>query len=422
MIVVGGGIAGLYVASRKEDAVLLEASSRVGGRVRTVRHRDDSTVLYEAGPWRVHTSHTRVLKLLEELHIELHGGGGELSVHDRYLLEQGVHGAIEQELKSGYEGFHAAADAEARTYDVRHPGGQYQYISGGFHRIVEALTNIIPPRRIHVHHRVTNVRFDSGEYILSIVKREGDAFTNHTMRTLRLVCALPPRETLEWDIANGSVHKYIPWAPPAASHLRSPVDPRGSNLSPYHRYFTCTKLEAGASRVEITTLVIFKELQRGRRTVLAQTHLSKPKKCKELLEKDLKKALRDHLPQVNRLQLKDVHFHYWDHASHYWVPTFGFKSAKEHAKRCIEPHPVQCPQLYWVGEAFSTHQGWVEGALETAEMCLSRMQQSSANVHRISLEDGDCVAIEGRVSLMCQSLRRCIRGHSRPLTTTCTET
>ena len=36
MIVVGGGIAGLYVASRKEDAVLLEASSRVGGRVRTV--------------------------------------------------------------------------------------------------------------------------------------------------------------------------------------------------------------------------------------------------------------------------------------------------------------------------------------------------------------------------------------------------
>ena len=32
------------------------------------------------------------------------------------------------------------------------------------------------------------------------------------------------------------------------------------------------------------------------------------------------------------------------------------------------PHPNRLPGLYWVGEAFSSIQGRIEGALETAEM------------------------------------------------------
>ena len=283
---------------------------------------------------------------------------------------------------------------------MRHPGGQYQYISGGFHRIVEALTNIIPPRRIHVHHRVTNVRFDSGEYILSIVKREGDAFTNHTMRTRCLVCALPPRETLEWDIVKQWLRAQVYTVGTLPLHhiygrLWDPERQQFVTVPSLHLHAQNSRLAQVVSGNHDPSYFQVSYSGGRRAQFWHRLHLSKPKKCKELLEKDLKKALRDHLPQVNRLQLKDVHFHYWDHASHYWVPTFGFKSAKEHAKRCIEPHPVQCPQLYWVGEAFSTHQGWVEGALETAEMCLSRMQQSSANVHRISLEDVTA-AIEGR--------------------------
>ena len=37
------------------------------------------------------------------------------------------------------------------------------------------------------------------------------------------------------------------------------------------------------------------------------------------------------------------------------------------------PHPNKLPGLYWVGEAFSSVQGWIEGALETAEMACKAM-------------------------------------------------
>ena len=34
------------------------------------------------------------------------------------------------------------------------------------------------------------------------------------------------------------------------------------------------------------------------------------------------------------------------------------------------PHPINLPNLYWSGEAFSTIQGWIEGALETSDLVL----------------------------------------------------
>ena len=36
----------------------------------------------------------------------------------------------------------------------------------------------------------------------------------------------------------------------------------------------------------------------------------------------------------------------------------------------IEPHPMMLPNFFVCGETFSTHQGWLEGALETSEMVL----------------------------------------------------
>jgi hypothetical protein len=37
-------------------------------------------------------------------------------------------------------------------------------------------------------------------------------------------------------------------------------------------------------------------------------------------------------------------------------------------ENAVEPHPTRLPGLYWVGEAFSGTQGWIEGALETVEI------------------------------------------------------
>ena len=51
------------------------------------------------------------------------------------------------------------------------------------------------------------------------------------------------------------------------------------------------------------------------------------------------------------------------------APAFDLARAVRFA---VEPNPVDLPRLYLAGEAFSSHQAWMEGALETAEEALAR--------------------------------------------------
>jgi hypothetical protein len=62
--------------------------------------------------------------------------------------------------------------------------------------------------------------------------------------------------------------------------------------------------------------------------------------------------------------------HHWPVAYHAWraVPRFALARA---VRASIEPNPVALPRLYVAGEAFSSHQAWMEGALETAELALA---------------------------------------------------
>ena len=45
------------------------------------------------------------------------------------------------------------------------------------------------------------------------------------------------------------------------------------------------------------------------------------------------------------------------------------KNKEELSHQAIYPNPARLPGLFLAGEAFSAHQGWTEGALQTAEDC-----------------------------------------------------
>lgn len=68
-VIVGGGLAGLALlrklVDRGDDAVLLEAGRRLGGRVYTLRDGPPSGLIAEAGAERVGVGHTRVRAWLE---------------------------------------------------------------------------------------------------------------------------------------------------------------------------------------------------------------------------------------------------------------------------------------------------------------------------------------------------------------------
>ena len=68
-LIVGGGIAGLYLAKQLPNSLVLERRTKVGGKVRTT-YDDPGKPLFDDGPWRIHHSHHRMLQLLQSLSIE----------------------------------------------------------------------------------------------------------------------------------------------------------------------------------------------------------------------------------------------------------------------------------------------------------------------------------------------------------------
>ena len=84
IVVVGGGVAGLYVArnlAHKRSVLVLEARGEVGGRVRTVYsegrecglrpEEGGKCISYEAGPWRIPFDHRRARLLFDEMGVSL---------------------------------------------------------------------------------------------------------------------------------------------------------------------------------------------------------------------------------------------------------------------------------------------------------------------------------------------------------------
>ena len=72
-LIVGGGIAGLYilkklVADNNTEIVLLESTHNIGGRIKTA-YTADNNVKYETG---VHNNHKNMLKLVKNLNLRMH--------------------------------------------------------------------------------------------------------------------------------------------------------------------------------------------------------------------------------------------------------------------------------------------------------------------------------------------------------------
>ena len=105
-VIVGGGIAGVYLSTKIEDALLLEAQPWLGGRIRTMYDETKKKVLLEQGPWRVHESHARMRTLIKKYNLHLTetssslAGGG--SAFDAIVLKEGIARAREVEQDTGY--------------------------------------------------------------------------------------------------------------------------------------------------------------------------------------------------------------------------------------------------------------------------------------------------------------------------------
>ena len=68
IIIIGGGISGLFMAYKLADTdlsiLLIESNTELGGRIKTI---EKDKCIFEAGAARFHSSHTKLLSLITEL-------------------------------------------------------------------------------------------------------------------------------------------------------------------------------------------------------------------------------------------------------------------------------------------------------------------------------------------------------------------
>ena len=165
VLIIGGGLSGLclayYLQQQQYEPIVLEAASRFGGRIQTVKGEHDTPL--ELGATWFSIQHPALLALLTELGLQ------------RY--EQYATGITLFQTKS-FEPVQQFVVPESEAPSFR--------IAGGTQRLIEALVAQLPAQHLHLRQQVVQVR-EAGDEV-EVLTADGSCH-----RGARAVICLPPQ-------------------------------------------------------------------------------------------------------------------------------------------------------------------------------------------------------------------------------------
>lgn len=392
-LVIGAGIAGLVIARRLQCPVL-ESRSLPGGRLKTV-YNENGTVRYEAGAWRIHSSHARVRKLAGKLGLSTRPAvGGDArrkrfadtvnaSFRDTVTRGDGYVAGCRDEFQTGYPGTN---DGARHTYTAPR-SGSYLVLDQGWTELVRRLVENAPrdvPLDVRCEHRVTNV------------VRKRDAYHVHvagypTIRCAELFVCVPPHACRDWSV----VRRH---ALPVVSTVRT---------RPLHHIYArgkCPSAHGYGLHPRLGQIIGHDHDARYYQVSYTSGRMAEAW-GQAAQHGDLEERVRDALEPGTALS--GIQSHYWPRAVHYWVTrppaadADDAVDADDWLRRCAAPHPTRLPGLWFCGEAFSDKQGWCEGALQTVDIVMDldtglRNRPWPSSMPRVTPSDGD-VVVDGRV-------------------------
>ncbi|MFB1036695.1 MAG: FAD-dependent oxidoreductase [Sinobacterium sp.] len=169
VIIVGGGLAGLYAAylldQQRIPYILLEAQSRLGGRILGAQSKQNTSHYFDLGPAWIFPHQKKIQALVKQLGI---------SLFSHYATGYVLHQMSEKQPPRLFKG----------TDDL-----QLLKIQGGTQSLIHALQTTIEPNNIQLNHVITNI--ERGKHLWRI-----SATHNGIVRTFsgdELMLAMPPR-------------------------------------------------------------------------------------------------------------------------------------------------------------------------------------------------------------------------------------
>ena len=171
ILVVGAGLSGLMLATelarRGDDYLLVEARNRIGGRILSVESGQAGRAAgrFDLGPSWIWPGQPRIASLIQEL---------EIDVFEQYSKGRLVYQDEFGEVR--------------RDYDFSTMAGSLR-IAGGISNITERLYDRIPGRTILLEHAVTSIAWAENEFSARIQTLAG----KKTVTARRILLAVPPR-------------------------------------------------------------------------------------------------------------------------------------------------------------------------------------------------------------------------------------
>ena len=388
VVIIGGGISGLYacleLATEGYTVDLYEQHATFGGRIKTKYDKKHKRVLYEAGPWRIHPTHHRVLKLIERMNLKVEAvslqphlknfpkkqqqasnvqNTSELSltVYQDLCQKESLEAVNTDMQKTGYDMIFQ--EAYRPHFSFIENDERYFVLQHGFTSLIEAIVHRIedmPNVHLHCNHRITEIYRKHNTYEIKLEERVGhNDYRSKQTKASCVFLAIPPAD-LE-KITSLTLHPNI------SSVGSLPL------LHTYARSSTMTKnfgkyiCNSPISQIISTCFQNdwFQISYTGGRLAMLfhNLYLSSKKKWNDYIRNEF----YNYFPKT--IPIDEIRPHFWRHAVHYWHPNFKTTASKLSVKN-IQPHPQKYPNLYMIGESISTIQGWIEGALETTDIAL----------------------------------------------------
>ena len=349
---------------------------------------------YDAGAWRVPTQHRKTIDLFRDAHEELLASNVPAVISDDDIV-RGLSGwdvkamncrnaltADHMDLSSGLPGLaHSACGSVGSD-------GTYLLPKNGFESIVKWLEH-----RCHIMYgtRVVDVRRSAAEYIIQCRCLNADgSFVNRTYASTAVFICVPPHCAERWTIVSqwgrAQTHSVIPM--------------------PMNRVYALAHTDADAdAHARFQT----KQSLLGQSILPQQNGWFQPSYTSGRLARFWHNLERTSQAQFQRLVVEETQkqlrlqvrhdtivSHFWECAFHMWRPNPSFHKARA-VELAVMPNLRHLPNVYWCGEAFSSFQGWVEGALETADMALEVFTRARAYILPRCVITHSQVSIEGRI-------------------------
>jgi cytochrome b involved in lipid metabolism/protoporphyrinogen oxidase len=425
-IVVGGGIAGLNTCLKlvngKNKILLLERNNRLGGRLHTY-NKDGLT--YEIGGARFHKGHKNLFELIKMFNLEkkifpIPNDKTFIPIKNKFTKKYDLDKIIktildkadtfkkEELLKmnmvdlcnkiltkeeclyfqNGFE--YICENEDLNAYEAvdtfrndLNNDFQFYLFQNGFGELLENMGKFLKDNRCQIKLQQTLIDFKlkNGTYHLDVLSGS----KNVSYKTDNLILALDKTPLLSLP--------YLKSFKPTLDSVKNitlvriyavyPKDPKTKKVW-FHDIGKVT------TDMEIKYIIPYNPNEGLIMISYTDQRLAEfwdklANQGQEKLEQELIKQLKKLFPKKKIPKTTYLKAHTWYNGVHLWKKGF---EALPLSTKIIQPFEKE--SLYICGEAYSQRQGWVEGALESSEEVLKRINDIKTNkkIHHISKKKG----------------------------------